>query len=65
MATKKSRKTSRAFNVYRGRKLMDTVFFTGYNAEDVRRSLIDHDGYPYDIRVTARRSRKTSHSGTK
>lgn len=56
-----ARSKHRAFNVYRGRKLIDTVFATGYDAEDMRRSLIDHDGYPYDIRVTVRRSR-THHS---
>ena len=46
-----------AWNVYRPRrydtdKLIDTVFYTkDCDAEYVRRSLINHDGYPVDIRV--------------
>lgn len=49
--------TTHAFNVYRGRKLIDTVFYscTNVDAEEVRRSLINHDGYPADIRVTRAR----------
>ena len=31
--------------------LVDTVFFTGYTVEEVRKSLIDHDGYSCDICV--------------
>lgn len=41
-----------AFNVYRNSRLVDTVWFTGYTAEEARRSLIDHDGYAPDIVVT-------------
>lgn len=40
-----------AFNVYRGKKLVDKVFAEGYTAEEMKRSLINHDGYPSDIRV--------------
>jgi hypothetical protein len=42
----------KAYNVYLLGRLIDTVFFTGYTAEEVRRSLIDHDGY--DSRITVR-----------
>jgi len=49
----------RAFNVYRPRKdggfkLIDTVFYgegTKVDAEEVRVSLINHDGYEFDIVV--------------
>lgn len=48
-----------AFNVYKGRKLIDTVFYSGDNttADDVRRSLIGHDGYDADIHVTKARGK--------
>jgi hypothetical protein len=53
--------TSQAWNVYLGRRLIDTVFATGYDAEEMRRSLINHDGYDPNIRVTKRRApRKTA-----
>lgn len=35
----------------------DKVFGGGDTADEVRRSLIDHDGYPDDIVVTKERSR--------
>lgn len=44
-----------AFDVYRNGKWIDTVFATGYTADEMRRSLIDHDGYPADITVVKRR----------
>lgn len=48
-----------AFNVYLGHKLIDTVFY-GKNVkvdkEEVRRSLINHDGYDPAIRVTKKRN---------
>lgn len=41
-----------AFNVYKGRKLIDTTFWNdGITTEDIRNSLINHDGYDSDIRV--------------
>jgi hypothetical protein len=45
-----------AFDVYHptrnGKlKLIDTVFANGYDAEEMRTSLINHDGYPSDIVV--------------
>lgn len=44
--------TQRKFLVYRGRRHIDTVYFTpDCTAEYVRLSLINHDGYPADIRV--------------
>lgn len=51
-----------AFNVYKGRKLIDTVFYSGNTetADDVKRSLINHDGYDADIRVTKARGKPTT-----
>lgn len=46
-----------AWNVYLNGKLIDTVFCShGGSAADVRRSLINHDGY--DVSITVRRSNK-------
>lgn len=44
-------KTTTAYNVYLFGKLFDTVWFTGYTAEEARLSLIGHDGYDYRITV--------------
>jgi hypothetical protein len=47
-----------AFNVYLNGRLIDTVFYskgTNVTADDVRRSLIDHDGY--DSRIVVRKRR--------
>lgn len=51
-----------AFNVYKGRKLIDTVFYSGNTetADDVKKSLINHDGYAADIRVTKARGKPTT-----
>lgn len=44
---------SKAWNVYLGGRLINTVYFTpDCDAEYVRRSLINHDGY--DARITVR-----------
>ena len=43
-----------AFDVYLRGKLIDTVFATGYDSEEMRKSLINHDGYDHDIKVTRR-----------
>jgi hypothetical protein len=44
-----------AWNVYLNGKKIDTVFYTSdCDAEYVRKSLIDHDGY--DPNITVRRS---------
>jgi hypothetical protein len=43
-----------AFNVWCGRKLLDTVFYAASanpDCAEVRRSLINHDGYPAEIVV--------------
>jgi hypothetical protein len=40
-----------AWDVYLNGRLIDTVFANGYDAEEMRRSLIDHDGYDYRIEV--------------
>ena len=44
----------RAFDVFIGKKLIDTVFAQGYTAEEMRESLINHDGYNPEIRVIKR-----------
>jgi hypothetical protein len=46
---------TRAFNVYRNGRNIDTVFYNNdspQTPEDVRKSLINHDGYPMDITVS-------------
>ena len=50
------RRYSGGFNVYRPTrsgtlKLIDTVFWTAGTRDEVRRSLINHDGYASDIVV--------------
>ncbi|ADD65092.1 hypothetical protein PAK_P100096 [Pseudomonas phage PAK_P1] len=41
-----------AWNVYQNGQLIDTVFFDIMcAAEEVRKSLVNHDGYPSDITV--------------
>jgi len=46
---------AKAYDVYLRGKLIDTVWFTGYTAEEARVSLINHDGYDPAIVVRARR----------
>jgi hypothetical protein len=49
--------SSVAYNVYLRGKLIDTVFQSGMSTvEEVKRSLINHDGYDPAIRVTKARS---------
>ena len=44
-----------SWNVYSKGRWIDTVWYTkDCDAEYVRTSLIDHDGYPYDTTVKAR-----------
>lgn len=57
-----------AYNVYRGKKHFDTVFYNAkceggapITAADVKQSLVDHDGYPRDI-VVVRQSKKSLRS---
>jgi len=40
-----------AYNVYLRGRLIDTVWFTGYTADEARISLINHDGYSSNIVV--------------
>lgn len=49
-----------AFNVYLHGKKIDTVFYNdNFKAEEVKESLINHDGYEQDIKVVkARKLRK-------
>ena len=49
-----------AFDVYLGSRCIDTVFAQGYDAEEMRRSLINHDRYDSRITVRLRRERVTS-----
>lgn len=48
-----------AFDVYLRGRWIDTVWFTGYTAQEARISLIHHDGYDPRIVVRARRSAKS------
>ena len=48
-------KKQEAFDVYLNGRKIDTVFATNYDAEEMRRSLIDHDGY--DSRIVVRKAR--------
>ena len=44
-----------AWDVYRGRRCIDTAFYMpDCDAEYVRSSLVGHDGYPADITVRRR-----------
>ena len=48
----------RAFNVYLHGKLIDTVFYaagTTIDADEVKRSLVNHDGYDPSIVVKLQR----------
>jgi hypothetical protein len=47
--------TATGWNVYLAGKWIDKVFATGYDAEEMRRSLIEHDGYDPRITVQAER----------
>lgn len=51
---------SNAFNVYKpySHKIIDTVFSTETDAAEVKRSLVNHDGYDPDIRVVKARKSK-------
>jgi hypothetical protein len=51
----------RAFNVYLYGRLIDTIFYGASDtitADEVRRSLIDHDGYDPSIVVREQRKEK-------
>lgn len=47
----KEKLVEKAFDVYKNGKLIDTVFYNYDDAEEVKKSLIDHDGYDSDIKV--------------
>ena len=51
---------SSAFNVYKpySHKIIDTVFSTETDPAEVKRSLVNHDGYDSNIRVTKVRKAK-------
>jgi hypothetical protein len=51
-------KTIQEYDVYRNGKKIDTIFYNfpcNESSDDVKKSLIDHDGYPCDIRVVKRK----------
>lgn len=45
----------RAYDVYLHGRWIDTVYFIRCTTEEVRRSLIDHDGYSPSISVICRK----------
>lgn len=52
---------SRAWNVSLNRKRIDTVFYNNdVKKEDVRQSLINHDGYDPSIRLNTPRKKKST-----
>lgn len=56
------------WNVYRGRKLITTVFYSdGVTADEVKDGLVNHDGLPPDITVRQvvdrRRTRRSEPNG--
>ena len=58
MMKNNSTKRPKAFNVYLNGKLTDTVFYsasTKVDAAEVKRSLINHDGY--DSRIVVRQAK--------
>lgn len=56
MANKKRDMPHKSWDVYLKGKLIDTVFYSpDCDAEYVRKSLIDHDGYDYRIIVKGAR----------
>lgn len=50
--------TKYAFDVFKDGKKIDTVFSTSDSAEEMKKSLIDHDGYDSDISVKLRKEKK-------
>lgn len=57
-----------AFDVYKKTKLIDTVFYSEgckVDKEEVRKSLITHDGYDFDIIVRKSRGIKQKYSKEK
>lgn len=50
---------SNAFDVYKDGKKIDTVYYKGNEtADDIKKSLVDHDGYDGDIVVKKRKEKK-------
>lgn len=47
--------TFKAYEVYLQGKHIDTVFYKGYTTEEVKESLINHDGYDTGIAVKERK----------
>lgn len=49
---------SNAFDVYKDGKKIDTIFSTETDAADIKKSLIDKDGYDPSITVKLRKEKK-------
>ena len=50
--------TIQAFDVFRNSKWIDTIFYSpncNVDCDEVRKSLVEHDGYPNDIEVVKKR----------
>lgn len=41
----------KAYLVFLNGEEVDTVFYTGYTSEEIKKSLVEHDGYNPNIRV--------------
>jgi hypothetical protein len=55
----KGKKIMQAFKVFENGKHIDTVFYVeSMTAEEVKRSLINHDGYSESIKVVKERVRR-------
>ncbi len=51
----------KAYKVWLNNKHIDTVFWVdNSDREEVKRSLVNHDGYDPDIQVTQERKRKST-----
>lgn len=51
-------KKMQAFDVIHNGKVIDTIFYGSgikISADEVRKSLINHDGYPSDIKIQKRK----------
>lgn len=54
-----------AWDVYLHSKLIDTVFDSETDATEVKRSLVNHDGYDHEIEVRQSRARKRRNSAVR
>jgi hypothetical protein len=64
-ATMKPKDSAKAYDVYLKGKHIDTVWFTGYDNESAKKSLINHDGYHSAIVVKSRNLKEASEEKVK